>query len=159
MNCKECENLLAAYVSDELDGERSSACSMHLKECEPCRSLLESYSCLIDAIAESPMISPTKVESIELCRSLKSVKLPSTRFRFAPRQLLERIALLTMCIMSFIAITMIMSMLRNGQISISIITDPLIIFSGLAIVIFIVSFLPIVITARRRPLNGATFKR
>ncbi|MHB1001861.1 MAG: anti-sigma factor family protein [Armatimonadota bacterium] len=160
MNCKECENLLAAYVSDDLNGETCSACSLHLRECESCRYALESYSCLINIIANSPTVPPTKTESINLCRSLKSVKLTSPiKSHFAPWQKLERITLMIMCIISFIAITLITKVIRSGQVSINIITDPIIILPSIAIIIFIVSFLPIVITARRKPLNGATFKR
>jgi hypothetical protein len=49
--------------------------------------------------------------------------------------------------------------IRSGQISISMITNPVVLLPVIIIMIFIVSFLPITITARRKPLNGATFKR
>lgn len=160
MNCIECENLLAAYISGDLDEERSAACKLHLAECASCRESMELYSCLVDSISGSPMLIPTEAESFNLARSLKDVRLPSPiQPRLTWRQLFERVALAVMCIVSFVTVAFITLAIRNGQVSISAFANPIVLLPSIVIIIFIVSFLPIFITARRKPLNGMTFKR
>lgn len=160
MNCRECENLLAAYVSDDLNEELSTACSLHLDECVSCRESMKLYACFLTSISESPMIIPTETESINLSKSLKDVKLPApVQPHLTWRQQLEHIALVVMCIVSFAAVTMITWAIRSGQIPVSMITNPAVLLPVIIIIVFIISFLPIAITARRKPLNGATFKR
>lgn len=160
MNCAECENLLASYRSDELGIESAAACSLHLEDCEACRETLELYACLIGAVSQSPVIIPTETESAALSRSLRGVDLPTpARARLTWRQSLERIALAAMSAVSFIVVTLLTWAVRNGQISVSTIVNPAVLLPGIVIIVFIVSFLPIAITARRKPLNGATFRR
>ncbi|MHB1457798.1 MAG: anti-sigma factor family protein [Armatimonadota bacterium] len=160
MDCRECENLLAAYVSGDLSEGQVTLYNLHMKECVECKGSMEMYACLKDSIIGSPMITPTEEESLDLARSLRDVKLPSTpQPRRTWNQLLEQVALAVMCIVSFIIVAFIAWSVKMGQVSFSTIANPAILLPGIIIVIFIVSFLPIIITARRKPLNGMTFKR
>lgn len=160
MNCRECEDLLPAYVSGDLGDERVTLCRTHIGKCAACRESMELYTCLIISINESPVITPTDEESLNLSKSLRAVRPPSpAQPRMTWRQSLERIALAGMCCVSFVIVALITWSVRNGQVSINTLTDPVILLPSIVIIIFIVSFLPIIITARRKPLNGMTFRK
>lgn len=160
MNCIECEDLLAAYATGDLQGERAEACSLHLEECRSCRESLEFYVALVNSIADSPAVETTAIESANLYELLRKIDLPSPyQPRRTWRYLLERIALAAMSIVAFVVIALSTWAVRSGRVSLSALTSPIVIVLGIVIVIFVTSFLPIAITARRRPLNGATFRR
>jgi anti-sigma factor RsiW len=59
MTCRECAELLMAFVEGELDAAQREFFEKHLQECQPCIAYMESYKI-----------------TIQLSRQLTAVQLP-----------------------------------------------------------------------------------
>lgn len=160
MNCSECENSLAAYAAGDLCGETSDACSDHLAECSSCREILGSYRCLITGMKEHPLVEPTWKESESMAKALRGVRLPTpVKPRCSLRQTIETAVLFITSILTFASVATVAWLLKTGRLEIRSFFTPENLVIAVVVVIFVASFIPITITAHRRPLNGATFKR
>ena len=49
LNCRACADLLADYLSGELDAEVRASFEVHLDRCRNCRTYLEQYAAVINA--------------------------------------------------------------------------------------------------------------
>jgi hypothetical protein len=127
-----------------------------------CRSEYESYKELISVVADEPVITPSASERESLNLALASVKLPQPVCPSEDRTAQGFLGFLLASIFAFIAIAGLLVTQKVSLNNLIASADPISVvkgFSTLGVVVFTTSFLPIVITARRRPLNGLTFRR
>jgi len=72
------EDMLSAYLEDELDGPRKAAVEVHLAGCQECVALLEAMRDTRDALASLPELEP----SPGLLRKLYAI--PERKKKFRP---------------------------------------------------------------------------
>ena len=163
MDCGECELILPAYSQGELGDSEAGACRAHLDGCERCRAEKDAYMTVIYAIDEEPMLAVSASESARVKSALNRVE----RCRPAARQVSARVVceFLAFAIASLAVFALIVMALSSRTLHIVNVPSPaglptwLGVIGGVALVVFVTSFVPIVITARRRPLNGLTFQK
>jgi anti-sigma factor RsiW len=163
MDCRECESQLIALAVGELSEEAASQCRAHLDACPECREALAEYAGLIHAIADEPEVVPSVSESAELAAALERVQV---RRAEAPKVSAPRpqgfFAFALASVVAFVLVAAALSLQVRGMIDImAVITGrgALAAVLALTVVVFVTSFVPIAVTARRRPLNGMTFRR
>lgn len=163
MDCRECGSLLAGYALGELAGDVASEVREHLDGCPACRGELSRNSCLIGMMRDEPEASPTARESATLAEALARVKLPrqpAQRVDDAAPQGLPGFA--AACALAFAVIASLLSLAAFGWVDVRAVTSeigPCTLVGVAVVVVIITSFVPIAVTARRRPLNGMTFRR
>ena len=162
MNCRECESALVGYAAGELAEDAASDCRAHLETCPACRKALEEYRGLIGAIADEPLAIPTKAESAALAMALDRVRpCPSPAPAYADPALQGLPAFAAACAVAFILVATILALHAFGAVSFA--AAGAIGWRAIAVtvtvIVFVTSFVPIAVTARRRPLNGMTFRR
>lgn len=154
MECRQCEESLMGYACGDLP---SPEIELHLMDCAKCRKALESYRSSMKMLADEPMLSPSKSESAQLARALERVAAPKVSIR--PSEVFG-FAIATALTFAFLVIVLGLQLL--GRINIVWMIGPLnvpkVVVSAVAILI-VTSFIPILITAKKRPLNGLTFSR
>ena len=154
MECRQCEESLMGYACGDLP---SPEIELHLMDCAKCRKALESYRAAMKLLADEPMLSPSKSESAQLARALERVAAPKVSIR--PSEVFG-FAVVTVLTFAFLVIVLGLQLL--GRINIVWMIGPLnvpkVVVSAVAILI-VTSFIPILITAKKRPLNGLTFSR
>ena len=121
----------------------------------------DEYQPEIDAIKGPPMLTPTASESVALSKALAEIApaLARTPERVKPEGLR---GFVLASIAAFALVATMLALQTFGVVSIrSVVTSlgPLVIALALVVVVFVTSFVPIAVTARRRPLNGMTFRR
>jgi hypothetical protein len=155
MECKQCEELLLGHACGDLS---SPEIELHLMDCAKCREALESYRAAIKLLADEPMLSPSRSESAQLARALDRAAVQG-RVSIRPKEVLG-FAVATA--LTFAFLVMVLGLQLLGRINIVWMIGPLnvpkVVVSAVAILI-VTSFIPILITAKRRPLNGLTFSR
>lgn len=71
MNCQELENLISAYLEDELPADLQRQVEDHLQECPECRQLRERVECLLQELPELeeevPFFLKNRLYSIPAC--------------------------------------------------------------------------------------------
>lgn len=163
MKCRECERILTAYALGELAEGPASECRAHLERCAGCRETLASYEAIVRSVAAEPRVTVTASESAAMARALGQVPLRRRPVRAAPAPSVY--GLLGFSLASVIVFALIAAMLGLqvlGKIDILSLAGPLSmarIALTMVIVVLVTSFLPIVVTAQRRPLNGLTFRK
>ncbi|MCE5314202.1 MAG: hypothetical protein ABFD49_00920 [Armatimonadota bacterium] len=163
MNCEHCEPSIIEYVLDELNECESADILAHIETCAYCRSLCESYACLVDTIACEPESHPTSAQSESLSRALARIDLPVKQTMPVGQPVAQGLlAMILGSMLAFVLIATVLTLQVLGSIDIvgaiwSHGPAPTIVF--VAIAIFVTSFLPIAMTSKRRPLNGMTFRR
>lgn len=163
MDCERYEQMLAAYASGDLTADEAEAVERHLSGCSACRQTLEGYRAVIGLIADEPVVSPTASESAAMASAVASVE-PGRQRRVdrtaVPAKGLPGFALATLA--AFVLIALVLGLQAFGSIDIVWLisfVNPVWIAVAAVLVVFVSSFIPIWITARRRPLNGLTFMR
>ncbi|GEM_PF-4086768 len=163
MNCERCEQMLAAYVTGDLAPHEIEAVECHTNRCERCSCVLEEYRMLAGLIGSEPTISPTLSESRELTKALAALPIAGpARARISPRTVYGFLGFAFASVFVFAAMVPILALQLTGRIDIFALTSPLgsmRLVAVAAAIIFVTSFVPILVTARRRPLNGMTFRR
>ncbi len=163
MNCERCEQMLAAYVTGDLAPHEVEGVEHHVESCGACSCSLQEYRALINLIGEEPTLSPTLSESRELSKALAAA--PACRpapARISPRAVYEFLGFAFASLVVFAAMAFVLALQLTGRIDVVAITSPLGSARLVAVavtVIFVTSFVPILVTAKRRPLNGMTFRR
>lgn len=163
MNCDRCEQMLTAYVTGDLAPHEVEAVEHHIARCDDCSMALEEYRLLIGLIGDAPSLSPTLSESRELTKVLATI--PACRpapARVSRREVFGLLSFAFASLMVFAAMVSVLALQLTGRIDIVAITSPLGSMRLVAVVvtvIFVTSFVPILVTAKRRPLNGMTFRR
>jgi anti-sigma factor RsiW len=158
MNCEQRESTIVAYVSGELNESEVAACLAHIDACAHCRAIYESCVCVIDAIARDPMPVPTRAESEALSRALAGLQRTPSREPL-PQGLG---ALMWASLLAFAAVATVLALHVAGYFSLAATVrtiGPAPIALAAVITLIVTSFLPIAVAARRRPLNGMTFRR
>ena len=163
MNCERCEQMLAAYVTGDLATHEVEAVEHHIDRCDDCSAALEEYRALVSLIGDAPTLRPTLSESRALTRALAAVPIcrPALE-RISPRRVYAFLGFAFASVIVFAAMVSVLALQLTGRIDVLAITSPLGRMRLVAIavaIIFVTSFVPILVTARRRPLNGMTFRR
>ena len=155
MECRQCEESLMGYACGDLP---SLEIELHLMDCAKCRKALESYRAAMKLLADQPILSPSKSESAQLARALDRAAVQG-RVSIRPNEVLG-FAVATALTFAFLVIVLGLQLL--GRINIMWMIGPLnvprVAVTAGAILI-VTSFIPILVTAKRRPLNGLTFSR
>jgi len=161
MNCRECESNLSPYVLDEAPEEVRSACAAHLQTCAACRDILAQYMSIVETISNEAEAVPSASESAALAMALAQVRLGSPAVRPvaapAPQGLF---AFLLASAAAFVMVAAVLALQTFGRINILALlgsVNPAALALAFVIIVFVTSFVPIAVTARRRPLNGMTF--
>ena len=162
MDCRDCELILVEYAMGELAQDTASDCRAHLETCPACRRELEDYRRLIGAIADEPVAVPSEAESAALAMALDRVRpCPSPAPRVADPGLQGLPAFAAACAAAFVIVAGILALHTFGAVSFA--AAGAIGWGTIAVtatvIVFVTSFVPIAVTARRRPLNGMTFRR
>jgi len=163
MNCKACESILAEYALGELADDEAALCRAHLEACPACREALAAYTCLIGVIAHEPAAAPTQAEGAAMARALDGVdphRVPARRTAEPALQGLP--AFLAACAAAFVIVAGFAIAVAFRVMSIPVpvgVTGWAGVGIAVTVVVFLTSFVPIAVTARRRPLNGMTFRR
>jgi len=162
MKCKDCELLLAAYASGDLSEQEALDCRTHLETCERCRHSLEAYSLLVEAIASEPQTIASSAESSALAAALDRASLAAKPAREVsgqwqsgvPAFVTASLAVFVLMVAALTAQAMnlldVRSLVEHGRL-------PVVALMAV-VIIFVTSFVPIAVTAKRRPLNGMTFR-
>ena len=163
MDCKKCESILIEYIMNELSEDERSRYESHLQECADCREALAAQKALINIVAGVPLLTPSASESASLASALANVSLqPQVQISSAPEPVSGLAGLIFASAAAFIAIVTLLALQVLGYIDIASLPSSLGYVRSLAIaimVIIVTSFVPIAVTAYRRPLNGLTFRR
>ncbi len=125
--------------------------------------MFEAYRAVISSVADEPVLSPSESESATVSAALAHAYVCPRGSRQARTRSLKQLlgfALVTVAVFVFIAT--VLGLQAFGHIDFiwmmgSI--NPLRIALSAVVVVFVTSFIPIWVTARRRPLNGLTFGR
>ena len=163
MECRQCEKMLAPYLLGELDAGKVEALEAHLAACSSCRQEVEAYKMVVGCITGAPSLSPSPDESTALASALAQVRLPQPASRQVDlRPAKELLAFALASVAVFVLVAVVLGLQTFGYIDIlwrlnSI--NPFRIALVAVIAVFVTSFIPIWVTARRRPLNGLTFSR
>jgi len=158
VDCRECGARLVSYVLGDLTEDMARACQAHLDRCANCRETVASFDNLISAIASEPETMPSAFESAALAAALAQFHVH--RSAVAPA-LQEFSGFVLASVAAFAVVATVVALQSLGVVSVvSVVTavGPAALALTVVAVIFISSFLPIAVTARRRPLNGMTFK-
>jgi anti-sigma factor RsiW len=163
MNCERCEQMLAAYVTGDLAPHEEEAVEHHIARCGDCSAALNEYRALVSLIGDAPTLRPTLAESRALTMALAAAPIcRPTREWVSPRRVYAFLGFAFASLVVFAVIVSVLALQLTGRIDILAITSPLgsaRLVAILVTVIFITSFVPILVTAKRRPLNGMTFRR
>ena len=161
MDCRECEQILPEYVLDDLEYSVTAACRAHLDGCSECSAKADVYKALIRDIADQPMLAVSAAESRRMAHALDQVNGTKRAERLATvGAVWEFLGFSLASILAFAlmatALTLhafgLADMFRLFETS----TWLSLIIAGMLIVV-VTSFIPIVVTARRRPLNGLAY--
>ena len=163
MDCRDCESVLVDYALGELPEDKASECRAHIDKCAACREEMSKFSCLERMMQDSPEATPTSAESARLSRALDEMALPQPRVPWATELVPRGLpAFVAACVLAFMLIASLLSFLAFGAVDVrsaAIGTRPGALICAAVMVVFITSFVPIAVTAKRRPLNGMTFRR
>lgn len=169
MTCEQYESSIIAYAAGELNESDAAACQTHIQTCAHCRALQESYACVVDSIVREPAPVPTLSESEALSRALASeagicfgAKSPPKHIP-AHEPLPQGLpAMIWASLLAFATVASVLALHVMGCFSFTATAraiGPAPIALAVVVTIFVTSFLPIAVAARRRPLNGMTFRR
>ena len=155
MECRQCEESLMDYACGDLP---SSEIELHLMDCAKCRAALESCQAAINMLAGEPMLSPTRSESARLTQALNRIPVQGqVRIR-----LNEVLGFAVATAFTFAFLVIVLGLQHLGRINIIWMIGPINMpkaaVYGIAILV-VTSLIPILVTAKRRPLNGLTFSR
>jgi anti-sigma factor RsiW len=162
MECERYEDMLSSYVSGDLNGKAAEALEAHLQGCAECRESLDVYRSVAALIADEPALAPTASESAALAQALDRIPMRTPKAQAVTRSSRELagFALATVAAFAFLVILLgLQSIGRIDLVSGIARFNPLTIAVSAVVVVFVTSFIPIMVTARRRPLNGMTFVR
>ena len=163
MDCRQLECKLVELALDELTQEESAQCRAHVLTCEGCAEALAEYEAVASELVGEPMASPSASESAALASALAKVQLgraPAPRpVNPLPQGFGEFVAA---SLAVFGLVTALLVLQIRGAIDFRAILAGVGAFKALGaatVIVIVTSFVPIAITARRRPLNGMTFRR
>ena len=161
MNCRECESKLAGYVLDDPSEEVRSACAAHLQTCAACREALAQYVSIVETISCEAEAAPSASESASLAMALAQVKLESAVAQPVSAQVPQGfLGFVLASAAVFVLLAVVLALQTLGAIDIIAFVrsfNPAALALTFVIIVFVTSFVPIAVTARRRPLNGMTF--
>lgn len=162
MECERYEDILASYASGDLSEKEAAALEAHLHTCAACRESLEEYRSVAALIADEPMLSPTASESAALAQAMERIPMCAPKTQAVTRSSRELAGFALATVAAFAFLVLVLGLQSIGKIDlVSEIArfNPLTIAVSAVVVVFVTSFIPIMVTARRRPLNGLTFSR
>ncbi len=163
MDCERYAQMLAGYASGDSTADEAEPVERHLSGCSTCRQTLEGYRAVIGLIADEPIVSATVSESAAMASALARVSLGhqlSREMMAVPAKGLPGFTLATLA--AFVLIALVLGLQIVGHIDILWLisfVNPVWIAVAAVFIVFVSSFIPIWVTARRRPLNGLTFSR
>jgi len=161
MNCRECESKLAGYVLDDAPEEVRSACAAHLRTCASCRETLAQYMSIVEAISSEAEAAPSASESAALALALAQVKLESAVAHPVAAPVPQGfLGFVLASAAAFVLVATVLALQTLGVIDIPAFArsfNPAALALTFVIIVFVTSFVPIAVTACRRPLNGMTF--
>lgn len=162
MDCRECQNLLAAYVAGDLPADRSAMCDEHLASCPDCRAELACYRRVTDALAGAPALQPSIEESAALARALdEAVPAPAAVQRAQFEAATGSAAFTVASVAAFFVVALTLGAQSLGLLDLARLASPVVLLTamgGAAVVLVVTTLVPIAVTAKRRPLNGMTFR-
>lgn len=161
MECRECESVLIDYLFGELDGAELSECRKHLDSCPRCRESAKAYGCIADRIMDEPTSVPTTSEAASLAKALSAVSMVAA---FAPRPASRPpqglLGFVLASVLAFLAIAVTAGLQAFGHIDLMSVAEsigaPRLALAA-TIVIFVTSFIPVVVATRRRPVDELNF--
>jgi len=162
MECERYEDILASYVSGDLSEKEAAALEAHLHSCDGCRESLEAYRSVAALIADEPVLTPTASESAALAQALDHIPMSAPKAQAVTRSSRELAGFALATAAAFVFLVLVLGLQSIGKINlVSEIArfNPLTIAVSAVVIVFVTSFIPIMVTARRRPLNGMTFVR
>ena len=163
MHCNERERQIIAYAAGELGTGEATDCQAHIESCARCRSAYESYARIAIAMAREPELLPTARESEALVRALARTYPAARKAKAVQDPLPGNLPVLIWAsLLAFLAVASLLALQTLGRIDIAAAlraVGPAPIALGVAIFYILTSLLPIAVMARRRPLNGMTFRR
>ena len=163
MTCEQYESSIIAYAAGELNEFDAAACQTHIETCAHCRALHEGYACVVDSIVREPAPVPTLSESEALSRALAQVQSVGQTTTPAREPIPQGLpAMIWASLLAFATVAGVLALHAAGCFSFVATAraiGPAPIALAVVVTIFVTSFLPIAVAARRRPLNGMTFRR
>jgi anti-sigma factor RsiW len=163
MTCEQRESTVIAYVSGELSESDAAACRAHIDACAHCHAIYESYACVVDSITQESVPVPTLAESEALSRALAQVEPVGHASTQAQEPLPQGLpAMIWASLLAFATVAGVLALHAAGCFSFAATAraiGPVPIALAVVITVIVTSFLPITVAARRRPLNGMTFRR
>jgi anti-sigma factor RsiW len=162
MNCNDYEPILAAYAAGDLSKQEAEATKAHLEACDSCRGESQAYSLMINAIASAPEIVASPMELSALAKALDSASLVEKPAPESDAQWQGGMqSFLKISAAVFALIVAALTAQAVGWLSVRSLSEyvkPPVVVLAAVIIIFVTSFVPIAVTAKRRPLNGMTFR-
>ena len=163
MDCNQFESVVIEYMSGELRHEQAQECRAHLDQCPGCREQFEAYERVVHQICAETPVTPTEAESRALGDALAKSRLPRAAVpqrAFRPVEGFVGFLAASVAVFAIVAVTLALH--AFGAINLLELCRE-IGFPAIAavaiVVVFVTSFIPIAVTARRRPLNGMTFRQ
>jgi anti-sigma factor RsiW len=162
MKCADFEALVDAYMLGELDVDLVVKCAAHAEGCAACRAVLQQSSVLVQAICDELRLAPTAHESAALTEALCRIcprAEPARAPQMHPRDLAGFLATSLATFVIAVTVLLLQAFGIIDMLSVVKAVGPAAIAVSLTVIVFVTTFVPIAITARRRPLNGMTFRR
>lgn len=163
MSCGDYELILSEYALGEMDDDAERACRKHLERCAECRAALAEYAVLVAAVGAAPVVAPTLDESAALAMALSTVRLGGLPAKPRTQQASAGLTgLMAASLAAFIAVATVLALQVFGTVDVVsavMSIGPLRLALTAVVAVFVTTFVPIAVTARRRPLNGLTFRR
>ena len=163
MNCNQFESVVIDYASGDLRHEQVRECRAHLDTCPACRELSQAYERVVHQICAETPVTPTEAESRALGDALAKSRPPRAA---APQRAFRAaegfVGFLAASVAVFAVVAVTLGLHAFGTINLLELCREIgfpVIAAVATVVVFVTSFIPIAVTARRRPLNGMTFRR
>lgn len=162
MDCKEFDSIIEAFALGDLDEARAQQCEEHLQACDSCRETLDVYRLLVGSVGSEPELAPTQAETAALTLALKSVELYPRPVKPDAPVVPGLAGFILASVIAFMAVVAVLALQISGVIDLGTVLGEVgyMRLAGVMVaVVFVTTFVPIAMTAWRRPLNGMTFRR
>ena len=158
MDCRDCESILVEYALGDLPEDRAEECRGHLEQCASCREALEFYAAVEFAIVSEPMPEVSRAETEAVVAACLAAQVPVRR-ESPSKAVGEFVGFALASAAAFAFIALVVGLRAFGLLGFRPPGGYLALAPVVILVVFVVTFIPIAVTARRHPLNGMTFRR